>query len=151
MIVNGYEIEPGADLNAAVLTGADLRNIDLTGADLHNSNLTGVDLTGANLNGIFSGAIKGNPILPTDYILVNGYIIGPGVSLYSANLGGSDLTGANMVGVDLTYADLTETNMMGVSSGAIIGDPINFSNDYILINGYIVGPGVDLSDANLLG
>ena len=42
--VNGYTIEPGADLYEAVLTGA-----ALTRANLDGANLTGVDLSGANL------------------------------------------------------------------------------------------------------
>ena len=34
MIVNGYKIEPGADLTNADFSGADLTNADLTGATM---------------------------------------------------------------------------------------------------------------------
>ena len=44
--VNGYKIEPGAELVCANLSGAELGNRDLCGSDL-----PGRDLTGANLSG----------------------------------------------------------------------------------------------------
>ena len=44
--VNGYTIEPGANLFGAHLTKASLVGANLTGA-----NLTGANLTGANLSG----------------------------------------------------------------------------------------------------
>ena len=47
MIVNGYTIEPGADLREANLRGADLREADLYGADLYGADLYGADLYGA--------------------------------------------------------------------------------------------------------
>jgi uncharacterized protein YjbI with pentapeptide repeats len=55
MIVNGYAIEPGADLSNANLPGANLHNVnlsyaDLTGAILRHTDLYGVDLAGATLN-----------------------------------------------------------------------------------------------------
>ena len=40
MEVNGYRIEPGADLSSADLTGANLSQADLTGADLRDANLS---------------------------------------------------------------------------------------------------------------
>jgi len=61
--VNGYTIEPGADLREADLRGAKLtgafRGADLTGADLTGADLTVADLTVANLtkvklNGAFA-------------------------------------------------------------------------------------------------
>ena len=47
--VNGYKIQPGADLRGADLRGADLTGADLTGADLTSANLTEANLTEANL------------------------------------------------------------------------------------------------------
>ena len=46
MEVNGYTIEPGANL-----TEANLLMADLTGVDLRGANLEGADLRGANLKG----------------------------------------------------------------------------------------------------
>ena len=54
MIVNGYKIEPNADLiyadlSDANLRNANLRNANLSEADLMHTNFTHADLTGANL------------------------------------------------------------------------------------------------------
>ena len=73
-VVDGYTIEPDADLSDAYLFDADLTNANLTGA-----NLTGADLTGATLYGAtLSGANL------------------TGADLTGANLGRADLTGANL-------------------------------------------------------
>ena len=47
MQVNGYVLEPRANL-----FGAKLRNADLTNADLSGANLTNAVLIGANLTGV---------------------------------------------------------------------------------------------------
>ena len=56
LTVNGYDIEPGADLSRAELSNADLVRADLsganlTGANLYNAALNNADLNGANLTG----------------------------------------------------------------------------------------------------
>jgi len=51
MDINGFAIEPRADLAGANLAGADLTRANLTDADLTNANLTGANLTKANLAG----------------------------------------------------------------------------------------------------
>ena len=51
MIVNGYTIEPRADLYGANLEGADLRVANLEGANLRGADLEGADLYGADLYG----------------------------------------------------------------------------------------------------
>ena len=43
---------------------------------------------------------------------------------------------------------LASTSLIGVKSGSITGLP-TLSSAYSIINGYIVGPGVDLTDADL--
>ena len=45
MLVNGYEIKPGASLSDASLTDADLNDANLTGADLYGANLKGANLS----------------------------------------------------------------------------------------------------------
>jgi uncharacterized protein YjbI with pentapeptide repeats len=50
MAVNGYEIEPGANLSGADLEGADLKGANLAGADLTGTNLEGANLEGAKAN-----------------------------------------------------------------------------------------------------
>jgi uncharacterized protein YjbI with pentapeptide repeats len=49
--VNGYTIEPGADLEGADLSGVDLREANLGGARLIEANLKGAVLDKANLTG----------------------------------------------------------------------------------------------------
>ena len=49
--VNGYTIEPGADLAQADLRWADLREADLRGANFLYANLDGARLDGALLEG----------------------------------------------------------------------------------------------------
>ena len=82
--VNGYTIQPGADLS-----GADLRNADLSGVELSAANLNDADLSGADLSGA---------------ILL-------GVDLRDADLSGADLSGADLRDADLSYAYLTGANI----------------------------------------
>jgi len=94
------------------------------------------------------------------------YLIGPNVNLNSADLTGADLsnvdltsailtatklTGANFTGVDLTDTDLEYAKLSGIKSGRIRGIPKNLPYGYVLINGYIIGPNVNLIDADLTG
>ncbi|MEC8025671.1 MAG: pentapeptide repeat-containing protein, partial [Myxococcota bacterium] len=109
-LTHGYLVGPGANLSGADLSYTDLQNVNLTGAVLQGANLTGADLTDADLTGVTSGNITGTPTaLPTDWILINGYLIGPGANVSGVNLSGKDLSGTNLTGTDLTNADLTGT------------------------------------------
>ena len=47
MIVNGYKIEPNANLSNANLSYAELSYADLVGANLSGANLSGANLSGA--------------------------------------------------------------------------------------------------------
>ncbi len=156
-LVNGYLIGPGADLTDADLSGADL---------------SGADLSGADLTGVTSGNITGTPsALPTNWELVDGYLIGPGADLTDADLSGAELkfadladanlTGANVTGADLldaelvganlTGADLTDADLTGVMSGNITGTPAALPADWALVGGYLIGPKAELVDAALSG
>ena len=137
-LYNGYPIGPGADLTDADLgfaapTGANLNGADLTGAvlgfkapdrcapdrynltraTLYGNSLSGADLTDATLTNVKSSGITsdGSTTLPTNWQLIEGYLIGPGADLTDA-----DLTGADLSGVDLSGATLTN-----VKSGGITG------------------------------
>ena len=83
MVINGYVIEPGADLS-----GASFRRTDMTGADLSGANLTNVDfketiLVGANLSGAnFTGE--------------RNQYGGLNVGLYNADLTNANLSNANL-------------------------------------------------------
>ena len=55
LVINGYTIEPGAnlmaaDLSDANLTGSDLKDADLTRSDLRFADLSGSNLSNANLS-----------------------------------------------------------------------------------------------------
>ena len=175
---NGYIIGPNADLTGADLTGAILTGANLTDANLTGAILTGADLTGANilngadltgailtgadltkslfydsviLTGIKTGGIKGIPRkLPKGYFLVNGYIIGPNVDLTGSDLTDADLTDINLTHADLTGAKLTGAKLTGIKSGGIKGNP-RLPSRYVLRNGYIIGPNVDLTRVDLTG
>ena len=96
-----------------------------------------------NLSGGISGSVTG---LPSNWSLMNGYLVGPGADLTNANFSNVNLAGVNLEGVNLTG-----TNLTGVSSGSITGTPSALPTNWLLINGYLVGPGANLSGANLSG
>lgn len=111
MKVNGYEIEPYANLRWADLRGADLKGADLKGADLRGAHLKGADLREADLR--------------------EAYLTGAhlsGAHLKGAHLKGADLSWAYLRGADLREAylreaDLREADLSGVKlGGAILPD-----------------------------
>ena len=91
LIVNNYEIKPGANLKEALLYEADLKGADLYGAILRDADLKGANLKGADLE---EADLKG-------------------ADLYGAILRDADLKGANLKGADLTRADLTRADLKG--------------------------------------
>ncbi|MFZ0323679.1 MAG: pentapeptide repeat-containing protein [Actinomycetes bacterium] len=137
----------GASLSDVNLTDSRLGNAKLTDANLNDGDLRGADLTGADLGGVSvaranlirttqvrvrSGGVTGIPTaLPTPWVIVVGYLVGPAADLSGAALSGADLSGTTMTNADLSGADL---------SAAIISDATldnaNFS-------------GADLRRANL--
>jgi len=142
---------PGANLTGPV---------NLTGFDLAYANLSGADLTGATLTGVVSGGLTGSPTaLPAGWSLVAGYLVGPGANLTNANLANADLsaatltnatlTNATLTGANLSGANLTGATLTGVTSGGITGTPAALPTGWTLVNGYLVGPGANLTGANL--
>ncbi len=134
----------GADLDDAMLTGTDLFGADLSGSTLagaivRQGNLSAVDLAGADLSrlrmqGVSSSGITGTPrLLPVDWSLVGGYLIGPGANLDAADLSFADLTGVDLTGADLSDADLISADV----------------SDADLSGANLVG--ADVSDADLRG
>ena len=107
----------GVDLSGADLSGANLNDADLHLANLEGANLSGADLSEANLSEVRSGGISGTPlVLPANWSLTGGYLIGPQADLSQADLSGADLSGANLSegyleGADLSGADLSEANL----------------------------------------
>jgi hypothetical protein len=98
-VVNGYTIEPKADLSGANLSGADLSEANLNGANLHGADLRGAKLHGADLRG---ANLRWADLRWADL---------RGANLYGANLHGADLSGADLSEADLYGADLSEANL----------------------------------------
>jgi uncharacterized protein YjbI with pentapeptide repeats len=155
-----YLIGPEADLEGAELQGASLDDADLSGIDLSGALLSGIQLTGADLTyANFSGA---------DF---TGYLPeppGPPLAVSFANLNDADLTGADMSGinfsgiegnlqgadlsdVNLAGADLSGVYLAGVSSGGITGSAALLPQNWVLTDGYLIGPAANLTDADLSG
>ena len=85
----------------------------MTDADLTGADLSGVDLSGATLTNVKSGGITGDgsTTLPTNWQLIEGYLIGPGADLTDAFLTYENLDGAVLSGANLTGANLGVTTL----------------------------------------
>ena len=150
------------DLSGKNLSGSNLRDMNLQGSILIGANLTGANLSGANLSGVnISDAIlegvklQGANLNQTN--LQNSFMSGANLSnailnntiLNNVILNNANLSGANLNNANLNNANLNNANLNGVTSGAVTGIPASLPIGYILLNGYIIGPNVILSDANL--
>jgi len=146
---------PGCDLAGISLPGEDLSNAWLRRAILTGADLSNTDLTGAVLTGVTSSNIVGIPsALPSEWMLVSGYLIGPGANLTGADLSNLDLAGAVLRGTlltssNLTNADLSNANLEGLRSGTIVGTPSALPSEWTLISGYLIGPRANLTNAAL--
>lgn len=222
-----------SNINNTNLTNVDLSGVtDFASANLAGAILTGVtinyvtDLSGAILNGVISGGInyvanpvnadEVGPILPPNWSILNGYLVGPGANLTNADLNsevftdlrlfGADFTGANLSnavfrnsalskcnfsGADVSGAKFTGANLQNTMfSSAVFSETTTFKNSTIssvaytksaslngiisgniidsagaifayttatnklpanwsVINGYLVGPGANLTNADL--
>ena len=167
----------GVGLTGANLTGANLTNANLNGAGLTGATLTNAVLTGVQSGGVTGTPAA----LPTNWQAVDGYLVGPGANLTNAllnganlttanltdavlnganltganlttaNLTGATLTNANLNGVGLTSATLTNAVLTGVQSGGVTGTPAALPTNWQLVDGYLVGPGANLTNAVLTG
>lgn len=132
----------GINFYASYMPGASFKGANLSGANFANVNLDGADLSGAILTGVISGNTRGTPAaLPSGWVLVDGYLIGPT----------ADLRGANLSGVNLANLDLSHAQLEGVRSGGIIGTPSALPEHWGIAGGYLFGPSADLSGARLDG
>jgi uncharacterized protein YjbI with pentapeptide repeats len=149
VVVNGYIIGSSVNLNHADLGSMNLSSLNMSNsnllyANLINTNLQNTNMDGCNFTDVLSGGIVGTPLLSVDYLLISGYIVGPGVGLINANLKYANLFGANLTNVNLLTAELEF-----ITTGQIKGAPQLMTN-YSLLNGYIVGPNVMLQHADLM-
>ena len=124
MVINGYNIVPGANLIGANLSWANLFEANLEGANLEEAILTGAILKFANLTGAnLTGAILKFANL-TGAILTGANLTGADLkraNLKRCDLRGADLRGTNLRGADLRGADLRGANITGADlTGAIL-------------------------------
>jgi uncharacterized protein YjbI with pentapeptide repeats len=141
---SGLDLQ-NADLSSVVsFAGVNLSGTNLEGAEII-PNFTGADLNGTNLanvfldSGVTSGGIIGTPAaLPTHFILLGGYLIGPGAILEGVDLSGDDLTGADLAGARLQNANLSSVNLSGDDLSYALLDSADLS-------------GANLTGANLTG
>ena len=181
-VVNSrFLIGPDANLSYFDLSNLDLRNLNLQGADLTAAILTKVklnntDLTDATLTSIAGSAITGTPkVLPEDWTIQKGFLVGPTANLSSQTLTDIDFTqlnisgaslsmstlvranfsGMDLVDVTLDAATLTDTNVSdtllgevnldGLKTSGLIGTPGSLPAGWELHNGFLFGPGANLS------
>jgi uncharacterized protein YjbI with pentapeptide repeats len=122
---------------------------NLQNCNLADVNLAGIDLTGADLTGVMSGGITGTPAaLPSEWILVDGYLIGGFAQLPNADLAGADLADAYVVGVNLTNANLTGTDLAGAQTQFSDFSSANLTNTNLTGANLIY---VSFTDATLSG
>jgi uncharacterized protein YjbI with pentapeptide repeats len=162
-ITSGYAVVNDNSTGAYIIG----RRVNLSGANLSNYVLTGLDVTGANMFGAVMLNAKTGPnligppaVFPSssyNYVVSSGnggFLIGPGVDVSGANLSNTDLSNYDFKGANLTGVDLSGCILTNVKSGQITGQPKLLPPSYVFMNdnsfgGFIVGPNVDLSGANL--
>jgi len=106
MDVNGYVIEPGADLSGADLSNTKLLGLSFDGVILHGVNFKRADLEGAD----FKNAVVGGG---WDIIELDICTYGPRFD--GANLKDSDFSSACLYFTSFCGADVRGTNFSGVS------------------------------------
>jgi uncharacterized protein YjbI with pentapeptide repeats/5-hydroxyisourate hydrolase-like protein (transthyretin family) len=164
----------GADVSGDNLTFASLRNTNLSQAYVINTDLTESDLTGTNFTeASLDGAILTNTAPSHDHFngadLTNANLAYISIdsadfsfaNLSGANLSGATLTeptlawtnlsGATLTGAALVDADLSSATLTNVTSGSIRGSQITLPTGWTLTDGYLVGPGADLTNADFTG
>lgn len=165
-LAKGYLIGPGVNLAGATLTDVNLMNVNLTNASLFNATLTGVTLynntfTGVNASGLKSSGIRLLPGTANVFAglgaVLNGYIVGKGVSLPNADLRNTVASGLDLSGIDLSEAQLSGARWTAITTPS--ADPTlpprygfrscKISNGST--TGCLVGPGVNLAPQQALG
>lgn len=145
-IYNGYLLGAGANLMNAELSGIYLSGVSLEGANLSGANLTYANFARVNLS--FANLVGANldSALMVEVNLTKANLFQ--AFLFNTNFIYSDLTGVNLEGANLNGAIL-EGILTGVRSGNTVGAPAYLPREWTFQNGYLIGPGATLVDANL--
>jgi len=164
-------IGAGLSLEGITLRNFDLSQIDCSkinffGLSLSKLDLSNVDLSNAKLDGVLhSDNIRSNDqtTLPAGYSLVGGVLVHSLLNLEDCdlktlNLAQIDFKGisfqsVSLSGLDLSYVDLSDADFNGIlfSEGVICNQHTSVPKGYQIINGYLVGPNMNLSYADLRG
>jgi uncharacterized protein YjbI with pentapeptide repeats len=131
-IAGGYLAGPSSYLVGANLPNLDLVGADLAGANLASANLAGTSLVGANL---------------TQASLSRAALAGADLS--GATLAGTNFDSATLTSANLDKADLSTASLTSVVSGGVTGTPSKLPANWEDVDGYLVGPGTNLSQASL--
>ena len=157
-------------------TNADLTNCQLGGDDGSGTGYTYIaalgnsDLSSATLDNCFIKLTYGANIkLPPGWSIVAFHAVGPkadlsgesfpiGTAFNSLDLSGANLAGiscscnfsnSNLRGANLTRTYLAGSSLLGIKSGQVIGTPGSLPTGWKILNGYLIGPGADLTNADL--
>jgi uncharacterized protein YjbI with pentapeptide repeats len=109
--------------------GVNLAGQWLVHLDLHHADLARCDLAGANL--AFANLTR--------------------TSLSGTNLLGATLTGATITHTGFHDAELFKPGRLGVRTGGLVGQPRKLPAGFVLADGYFIGPGAYLHNAQLTG
>jgi uncharacterized protein YjbI with pentapeptide repeats len=103
---------PNADFSNANLTNSDLAYSVLDGSRFTGANLDHADFQYTSLIGVSSGGITGtNVLLPLNWQLTAGYLVGPSADLRNAQLANADLRQAQLMYAQIAYGTLAGSNL----------------------------------------
>lgn len=170
-VLAGFNLS-GMDLTGASLRSTNLASANLTGtifmranlskATLDYSNIQSADFSSATFNDLRASNVSGtSKRLPSSWKQSKGYLFGPHVDLSKVWLKGLTLDN-----LDLSYANLTKTNLdgaklsnlrlnqakftptlKGTTTRGLSGRPASW--DVLIVNGYLIAEGVNLTRVNL--
>jgi uncharacterized protein YjbI with pentapeptide repeats len=107
-----YGNHPNADFSNANLTNSDLAYSVLDGSRFTGANLDHADFQYTSLIGVSSGGITGtNVLLPVNWQLTAGYLVGPSADLRNAQLANADLRQAQLMYAQIAYGTLAGSNL----------------------------------------
>ncbi len=103
----------------------------LDGVDFSNTNLDRAYLLHTSMRGVISGGIVGaDLVLPPDWRLVQGFLIGPFANLRHKAITNSNLAGAQMMYAQLAYTNLASSQLQGadLSGSDARGADMSYTN-----------------------
>jgi len=152
-VSGGYIIGPNIDLSGANFKNTDISFVRVDGVNFTNANFTNT-ITGRLISSSPAPTVLTSPYRLIMSTLSGGYIVGPNVNMTGANLAFTDISNTVLTGVNLTNASFTrtKTGLLTATAGAL--PTLSSSYRYVTTTssgGYIVGPTMDLTRANLVG